>query len=63
MAKMRVIVLQVEITVPVTVGESEVERELNAALDEPPCDWGNWTVGAVSIVGVGQAYEDDDSEL
>ena len=44
--------LQFEVTVPAEVGESSVEIALNGALDEPPCEWGDWTVGAVRIVNV-----------
>ena len=49
---MRVIALHITVTVPATVGESEVENAINAALDEPPCDWGDWTVDGATIVGV-----------
>jgi hypothetical protein len=48
----RVYTLQLIVEAPTTTGESEVENALNAALDEPPCDWGNWTVGAARIIAV-----------
>lgn len=48
----RTMTLQVMVTVPAITPESEVESAFNAALDEPPCDWGEWVVGAVSIVSV-----------
>ena len=44
--------LQIEVEVDARVGESEVGSAINAALDEPPCDWGDWTVGAAVIVKV-----------
>lgn len=47
--KTRIMTIQIDIEVPVEVGESTVEREINAALDEPPCDWGNWTVGLAIV--------------
>ena len=48
----REITLELTVTVPAVVGESEVERAINSVLDEPPCDWGNWTVGAALITKV-----------
>jgi hypothetical protein len=54
MAKGRVIHLSIDVTVPANVGESEVERAINAALDESPetgLEWGNWIVGAATVVG------------
>lgn len=48
----RTITLELQVTVPATTGESEVERAVNAALDEPPCDWGDWTVGEVVITKI-----------
>ena len=61
MTTMRQITLQLTVEVPATVGESEVENAINAALDEPPCDWDDWTVSGVSIVGVRmfEAADDD----
>ena len=60
MAMTRTITLQVSVTVPTTVGESEVERAINAALDEPPCDWGTWTVGAAVITNVTKQEEGEE---
>lgn len=53
--KKRIIEVCIQVTVPAVVGESEVEREINAALDEPPCDWGEWEVGAALITCVLEA--------
>lgn len=49
MSKVKTVTLTLAVTVPVTTGDSEVERAVNAALDEPPCDWGDWQVGAAVI--------------
>ena len=49
---MRTYLVQIEIETPHTTGENEVERAINAALDEPPCDWGEWCVGYASITQV-----------
>ena len=51
----KVIVFELRVTVPKVTGESDVENAINAALDEPPCDWGIWTVGAACITGVEEA--------
>jgi hypothetical protein len=48
----RRITLTLIVDVPATTGENEVETAINAALDEPPCDWGEWIVGAATIQGV-----------
>lgn len=48
----RTITFEIQVTVPATTGEAEVERAINAVLDEPPCDWGDWTVGAAVITQV-----------
>lgn len=53
--KTRTIHLTLAVTVPATVGESEVEQAINAALDESPennNDWGCWEVGAALISDV-----------
>ena len=47
--KTRVITLEVEVEIPANIGESEVEAAINAALEEPPCEWGDWSVGAAVI--------------
>lgn len=52
---MRVITLQMEVRVPDTTGENEVETSLNAALDESPetgLNWGDWQVGALLVTAV-----------
>lgn len=43
--------LQMEVRVPDTTGENEVETELNAAIDEDPY-WGEWEVGALTVMSV-----------
>ena len=51
----RDITIQVTVRVPGTTGENEVETALNAALDETPengLDWGEWEVGAVTVIDV-----------
>ena len=50
----REITLEVTVTVPATVGESEVERAINEALDEGEkyVEWGEWIVGAAVIKDV-----------
>lgn len=57
--KKRVMTLTLTVTVPATVGESEVENAINHALDEGQDgnfnDWGNWTVSGVSIIDVQRA--------
>lgn len=46
----RIITLEIEVEVPATTGESEVEQAINAALDEPPCEWEDWKVGPATVV-------------
>jgi hypothetical protein len=55
----REMTLQITVTVPATTGESEVERAINAALDEPPCDWEDWEVGLASITDVKRIVGDE----
>ncbi|HZZ17172.1 MAG TPA: hypothetical protein VFE08_14555 [Candidatus Sulfotelmatobacter sp.] len=53
--KTKTVTLQVQVTVPVTTGENEVETALNAALDESPetgLYWDDWYVGALEIIKV-----------
>ncbi len=52
MTRTRTIVFELRVTVPAGTGESEVETAINAALDEPPCEWEDWTVGAAIITDV-----------
>lgn len=40
------------VTTPATIGEAEVTNAINAALDEPPCDWGDWFVDGVTVESV-----------
>ena len=56
----RIITLGLEVRVPHTVGENEVETAINAALDESgdtSNDWGIWEVGAVTVMSVAPAEE------
>lgn len=66
MTQLRVITFTVEVTVPAATGESEVAAAVNAALDEPPCDWGEWEVGPATIAEVrhvnGRFSQDEQSE-
>lgn len=48
----RQITIGVIVTVQATVGENEVEQAINQALDEPPCDWGDWEVRQAVIITV-----------
>jgi hypothetical protein len=50
--KTRIMTLQFDVEVPARVAESLVESAINQALDEGPCNWGDWTIGGVSIVNV-----------
>lgn len=59
MAKGREITLQVSVTVPIGVGENDVETAINSALDEPPCEWEDWIVGAAIITNVKRVEYDD----
>lgn len=60
MSRIRRITIKLTVDVPVTTGENEVETAINGALDEPPCDWGDWVVGAATIEDV-EIVEDEDS--
>ena len=40
------------VTAPAEVSENEIERAINSALDEPPCDWGDWEVELATITDV-----------
>jgi hypothetical protein len=54
---MKRITLSLVVDVPENVDEFSVAFALNAALDEPPADWGDWTVGSVVITDT-QIVED-----
>jgi hypothetical protein len=58
---MRTLTVQIMVKVPNRTGEAEVLDAINGALDEPPCDWGNWTVGAAVIVTHGTGETEHDS--
>lgn len=57
MAK-RIYVLEIRVEAPTKTGESEIEAAINIALDEPPCDWRDWTVGSAVITNVYLVNED-----
>lgn len=57
--KTRIMTVEIQVEVPANVGESAVEQEINAALDEPPCDWEGWTVGAARITNVKASTKKD----
>jgi hypothetical protein len=46
---MKTVKLYLEVEVPKNTKPADVAEALNAALDEPPCEWGEWTVGAVLV--------------
>ena len=58
MAKSRILHFSLDVTVPLGVGESEVENAINAVLNEPPCDWETWTVGAAVITSADFAEDE-----
>ena len=54
----RVYTLSLTVTAPTTTGERDIANAVNAALDEPPCDWGEWMVGAAMVTDVKLTGED-----
>lgn len=48
--KTKMIYLTLAVKVPEETSPGEVADLINMALDEPPCDWGNWTVGTAVLV-------------
>jgi len=48
----RTYLITIEVSAPHTTTEAEISNAINAALDEPPCDWQDWTVGAANVTGV-----------
>lgn len=47
----------------VTDGEADVEAvetAINLVLDEPPCSWGSWTVGAATVVKIAVFDEEEE---
>lgn len=62
----RKITLTVEVIVPVLTTENEVSDALNAAFDEPPCEWGDWEVGGLSVIKVERVhhtFEEQESDI
>lgn len=53
--------IQLTVIADAKTAESDVTASINQQLDEPPCDWGDWIVGAAEIVGV-RKYEVIDGE-
>lgn len=54
--------LRLVVTTPATTDPSDVVKSLNAVLDEPPCDWGEWVVGAVTLQSIEQVDLDNDDD-
>jgi len=52
MAAERLYTLQLVVRAPTTTSENEISNAVNEALDEPPCDWGNWTVSSAEVISV-----------
>jgi hypothetical protein len=52
MKNTRQITLAITVTVPLDTEGLAVENAINTALDEPPCDWGEWIVGAATIIEI-----------
>lgn len=42
----RKFIVELEVIADSEVHPDEVAAAINAALDEPPCSWGTWVVGA-----------------
>lgn len=61
----RKLTLQIEVLVPAVTTEADVSGAINAALDEPPCSWEDWEVGAAVIVACTkfERANDDDDEF
>lgn len=59
----REITLQLTVTVPAATAERDVEAAIDAALDEPPCDWGVWKVGGVEITAVRKFKAEDELDI
>jgi hypothetical protein len=47
---MKTVTLRIMVSVPTDVHPNDVAEAINARLDEPPCDWGVWTVGGAEVV-------------
>lgn len=47
--RVKTVRLALEVTVPEETPDQDVVDSINRALDEPPCDWAEWIVGAVTI--------------
>jgi hypothetical protein len=44
--------LELKVRAPTTTGESDITDGINGALDEPPCDWGEWVVGTAEVTRI-----------
>lgn len=51
--------LMLRVETPENFTSEEVYRSINAILDEPPCDWGDWVVSAATVHKVETAESDD----
>jgi hypothetical protein len=63
MKRKRTITLEIQVTAPAATGEWEIERAINAALDEPPCEWGEWKVGAAVVTTAHNVLEEDEPDV
>lgn len=58
---MKQVALALVVTVPDDVAVSTVTEAVNAALNEPPCDWGSWTVGEAVCTGTDTLPNEEDA--
>jgi hypothetical protein len=49
----RPVTVAVTVHVPAATGDHTVTEALNKVLDEPPCHWAGWFVGAVRVISRG----------
>jgi len=48
--EVRTVILQINVEVPKDIQASDVAIAINKVLDEPPCDWQDWVVGAAVVI-------------
>lgn len=63
----KTITVQIQVEVPESAKAEEVITQIDAALNEPPCDWGEWSVGFSEVVKVSdvfhsETYDEDDDD-
>lgn len=62
----KTVTIQIQIEIPESVKTEEVVTQIDALLNEPPCDWGEWSVGFSEVVKTSDVFtsetfdEDDD---